>query len=306
MAVSEATHAHSAAHALPEAQACAAPLQRITLAGLQWRAAEPAGAPAICLHGWLDNACSFSILGSRLGTKRTVTSFDLPGHGLSGARPQGYPYHMLDYVQDLAELLEAQPGPVHLIGHSLGGILAALLAATDPKKLQSLTMIDSLGPYVAKAEDFPVRLKKGIQKALVRERGAMPVYDSVKSAEQARQSGMLPLSAFAAAQLVPRNLREVEGGWSWRTDRRLRNPSLSALTEEQVLACLAAIEVPVLLVRAENGMLAADERFKRRTAAVRRLSVENVSGSHHCHIDGDVESITTSIEQFMLQTDPVS
>lgn len=281
-------------------------LKRLSLAGLQWSGSCAGEAPVLCLHGWLDNAASFQVMGPLLAANRTVTSVDLPGHGFSDHRPPGYAYNLLDYVQDLADLVETLPEPVHIVGHSLGGIIAALFAATAPRKLISLSLIDSLGPYVARPEDFPVRLAKGVGKALARERKTMPVYETVEAAETARQSGTLPLSPFAASQLVPRNLRPVEGGWSWRTDPLLRNPSLSALTEEQVLACLKAIARPVLLLQAESGLLASDRRFEKRLAAVKDMTHERVPGSHHCHLDGDVAALARTINRFLQGCDPVS
>lgn len=276
-------------------------LQRICLAGLQWQQAGADGVPVLCLHGWLDNAASFQLMAPFLSTNRTVTSVDLPGHGYSDHRPAGYGYTLLGYVQDLADLINTIGQPVHIVAHSLGGIVASLYAATQPEFLQSLTLIDSLGPYVARAEDFPERLGRGLAKALAHGRKPMPVYESVEAAEKAREGGVLPLSRGAAKQLVPRNLRPVDGGWTWRTDSQLRQHSLSALTEEQVLANLSAIAVPVLLLQAEDGLVKSDDRYKRRIAAVKRMDHRRVPGSHHLHLDGDLPLLAGIIDNFLLE-----
>lgn len=291
------------------------PLGRICLAGLHWPAIGGDATPLVCVHGWLDNAASFQRLAPLLNQTRAVTSIDLPGHGYSDHRPLGYAYHLLDYVQDLAELIEYLGQPVHIVGHSLGGIVATLYAATKPTKLVSLTLIDSMGPYVASADEFPSRLAKGISKALLSSpkrlsggksaAGArsMPRYDSVEAAEQARQSGTLALSAQAARHLVRRNLRPVDGGWSWRTDPRLRRPSLSALTEEQVLASLKAIAVPVLVVQAGDGLFAGSSLLQNRLAALSRATHTRLPGSHHLHLDGDLPLLADTINSFLISTD---
>lgn len=274
-------------------------LSRLQLAGLHWRSEADSAVPVVCLHGWLDNAASFELLGPLLSRARPVTSIDLPGHGYSDHRPPGYGYNLLDYVQDLAELVALLKQPVHIVGHSLGGIIATLYASTRPDQLRSLTLIDSLGPYVATAEDFPTRLGKGIGKALAPARKAMPVYDSREAAEAVRQSGMLALSKQAANLIVSRNLRPTDGGWTWRTDPRLRKPSLSALTEEQVLASFKAIAVPVLVVQAEGGLLGQDEHFSKRLSVIPDVVHAILPGSHHLHLDGDINRIDQIVSLFL-------
>lgn len=45
----------------------------------------------IALHGWLDNAASFSLLAPLLANQR-ILALDLDGHGYSGHRPAGAQY----------------------------------------------------------------------------------------------------------------------------------------------------------------------------------------------------------------------
>ena len=58
--------------------------------------------------------------------------------------------------------------------------------------------------------------------------------------------------------LVPRNMKEVDGGYVWRTDPRLRHPSPLMMSEEQVHSTLAALQTPALLIRARDGLPSAD------------------------------------------------
>ena len=52
----------------------------LALKGLAW--GDPADAPVLALHGWLDNAASFALLAPQL-SGHYVVALDLTGHGQS-------------------------------------------------------------------------------------------------------------------------------------------------------------------------------------------------------------------------------
>ncbi|HAQ28042.1 MAG TPA: alpha/beta hydrolase, partial [Pseudomonas sp.] len=102
------------------------------------------GRPVIALHGWLDNAASFSRLAPLLNGVRIV-ALDLPGHGLSDHRPPGAGYNIWDYAHDILQTAE-QFGwqRFSLLGHSLGGIVSVLLAGAMPERIERLALIDGV------------------------------------------------------------------------------------------------------------------------------------------------------------------
>ncbi len=277
------------------------PLRHLTLAGLHWpgetnRHDVP---PVVMLHGWLDNSLSFVRLAPELSAFTDVYAVDLAGHGRSDHRPEGQSYLLADYVADLAELIEASfSEPVDLVGHSLGGIVAMLYAAAFPEKVRKLVVIDSLGPISKTPDETVSQLRKGILKRLAGS-GRSAGYLTVEEAAAARAGGLSPLSAEAAMQLVPRNLREGEDGFEWRTDPRLRYPSLMMFAEQQALACLEAVITETLLLRAEQGLLADRNRWQARLDAMPSLTEVVVSGTHHCHLDGDITPVADAIRSFL-------
>jgi alpha-beta hydrolase superfamily lysophospholipase len=54
----------------------------------------------------------------------TVHAYDQRGHGLSSG-PRGHIAHPLQLVEQLVEVIESLATPIHLFGHSLGGLVAA-------------------------------------------------------------------------------------------------------------------------------------------------------------------------------------
>ncbi len=258
------------------------------LGALAW--GKPGAPLIIALHGWLDNAASFSRLGPLLARDYRVVAVDLPGHGHSFHRPAGSTYELLDYVRDIALLLDRMaPEGAILLGHSLGGIIATLLSVAVPDRVRALMLVDSIGPLTGDAESFPEQLKHATDRVRQGSRGRAPRYESVDAAIEARMKGRIPLSRSAADCIVPRSLGHDGEAWQWVTDARLRYPSMHRLDEEEVRAYLGAIAVPVLLVRASRGMAAfKPEWVEQRLPLINDCRVMDLEGSHHCHLDSDV------------------
>ena len=107
------------------------------------------GVPVLFIHGFggdLDNWL-FNI--DALGEKSPVIALDLPGHGQSTARLPGASIEALaDFVARFMDVIGV--GQAHLVGHSLGGAIAAQMALDHPRRVASLALIGSagLGPEV--------------------------------------------------------------------------------------------------------------------------------------------------------------
>jgi pimeloyl-ACP methyl ester carboxylesterase len=68
---------------------------------------------------------------------------DLPGHGLSD-RPIDFGYTLDDHAASVAAILEAERlGGVDLIGHSMGGSIAIVLAARRPELVSRLVVAEA-------------------------------------------------------------------------------------------------------------------------------------------------------------------
>jgi pimeloyl-ACP methyl ester carboxylesterase len=100
-----------------------------------------AGPPVVVLHGYLDSHTSFFRLFDRLETTHRLYALDQRGHGDSDPAPD---YGIAGFTEDaLAFIASLDAGPVHLAGHSLGGIVAQRVAAARPELVRSLGLIST-------------------------------------------------------------------------------------------------------------------------------------------------------------------
>jgi pimeloyl-ACP methyl ester carboxylesterase len=106
-------------------------------------------APVLCLPGLTRNCRDFESIAMHLQRSRRVLSADLRGRGLSQYDPNWRNYHPGTYVADVAGLLsDAVVERVVVLGTSLGGIIAMMLAATMPRLLAG-AILNDIGPEVA-------------------------------------------------------------------------------------------------------------------------------------------------------------
>jgi len=214
--------------------------------------------PTLALHGWLDNAASFIPMAPFLSDRRLV-ALDLSGHGASGHRAPGANYYFADYVPDMLAAADALGWDTFdLIGHSLGGAVATVLTAVAPDRVKKLALIESLGPVVRDPAKAPDNLIESIEQM---KRASLRVKRTYKDAEVAVKArfGVGDISEESARLLVMRNMIEVDDGYQWRSDPRLRQRSPVSFTEDQVMAFVKRIKCPTLLVRGTESEFADRE-----------------------------------------------
>jgi pimeloyl-ACP methyl ester carboxylesterase len=269
-----------------------------TLAAKVWGPEN--GRRVLAFHGWLDNAATFDRLAPLLPPDLRIVSLDLPGHGLSDHRPPGFPYHLVDFTSDVFNAMDALGWKsCALLGHSLGGGIAAICAGVWPERIERTVLIEAIGPMSAPARELPARI--GLYLAEFRRLNdkLLPVYATLEDAATARQR-VGGISLEASKVLAARGTKEHGGGLTWRSDPRLRLTSPHRLTEDQVEACLDKISCPVLLVRATEGLPIDDNVFQKRTRAIRNLTTRTVPGGHHLHLDAPA-SFTADVSKFLTE-----
>jgi pimeloyl-ACP methyl ester carboxylesterase len=107
---------------------------------LRHPAATPSSAPPLLIaHGLFGSARNWGVIARRLADRRDVLAVDMRNHGDSPRFPtQSY----ADMAADLAEVIAANGGRADVLGHSMGGKAAMLLALTEGAMVNRLVIAD--------------------------------------------------------------------------------------------------------------------------------------------------------------------
>lgn len=102
-----------------------------------------AGRPVVLLHGLWNSSGGWKHTLDLLNPRYRLYAPDIPGHGQSPAR---LPWRLREIAALLAAWMRslAMP-PATLVGHSMGGALAIILAAAEPQMVDRLVLVNAAG-----------------------------------------------------------------------------------------------------------------------------------------------------------------
>jgi len=270
-----------------------------TIAGIRHRVQdEQAATKLLCLHGWLDNANSFLPLMSLL-PEIDLVAIDMPGHGFSDHLDSAYT--VPDSAYWAAGVIKALGWEsCHIAGHSLGGIIAPLVAVGIPETIESLVLIESSGALTSEPDEFVDRLQSSMSDRLADDKYQSRVYENKDEAINSRLRSA-KMNTNSARLIIDRQLAQFDDGWRWRFDPKLRVATAHRLTEAHVRAINASIQCPVLTIIAKDGFLSSREQTASRMELIKDHRSVTLTGHHHLHMDTP-EPVSAAINQFLGTT----
>ncbi|WP_390623652.1 alpha/beta fold hydrolase [Vibrio mangrovi] len=263
-----------------------------------------AACSVVLLHGWLDNAASFtSVMTSmahQISPNIHLCAVDLPGHGLSGHKNSDNFYSFHDYIDDVHQFLVTLSAKKKiLVGHSLGGLIASCYSAAFPEFVDGLFLIESIGPLAESAENSVLRLRNGVNSRVRIRRKPRRGYDSYDTALQVRAVHS-ELPEALVAPIVERGIGLQDGQWMWRADPKLSSQSLYRMSEAHAEAVLAAIQCPFQVVLGSHGY--SSLKTYSRAVLPGQTDIQQVAGGHHCHLEHP-EQVGELLSQFIMKID---
>lgn len=230
-----------------------------------------AAAPAVVLlHGGSAHSHWWDFFAGTLADAYRVVALDLRGHGNSDhADPPAY--RIDDYADDVAACIDTLGlTRTMLVGHSMGGVVAAAYAGRASERLAALVIVDSQVRISVAGARYMMRLRHFPQ-IMYRDRDTA-----------IRRFRLLPTQTNAApevlAHVAAHALRELpDGRWTLRFDRA----SLAAAEPQDWLPTLQQLGCPVLIVRGVHSTLLPHDKFAALLAALPRAEGIEISNAHH-------------------------
>jgi pimeloyl-ACP methyl ester carboxylesterase len=256
------------------------------LSGLRWGDGD---AEMVLLHGGAQNAHTYDTVALAM-TPHSLITIDLPGHGHSD--PSIYPAsaiasHAIDIARALEQLI-VPPRP--LVGMSLGGLTALLVAHARPDLVNHLVLIDiTPGVNAEKArhitdfvngptsfDDFDTLLARTMQHNPTR-------------TESSLRRGILHNA-----------LQRADGSWVWRHQQHgtseLEAPDTGDLWEK-----LSELSMPVTLLRAMGaGSVVDDEDEAEFVRRLPNATIVHVADSGHS-VQGDQPLVLAALLEHVLE-----
>jgi 3-oxoadipate enol-lactonase len=194
-----------------------------------------AGDPVLLIHGLGSSTEDWQPQIEALERAYTVIAYDVRGHGKTAK--VGGQYTLKQFAEDAAALIgHLGIGPVHVMGLSMGGMIAFQLAADHPALVRSLIIVNS-GPEMI--------LRTWREKLGIVQRRVI-----------VRMMGMRKMGEVLAQRLLPSpehgDLRETFAERWARNDKGAYLRALSALVGWSVTTRLPSIACPVLVVTADQ------------------------------------------------------
>ena len=263
------------------------------------------GAPKlVLLHGWMDVSASFQFLVDALQRDWDVYAPDWRGYGLTEWGKSDC-YWFPDYLADLDCLLDwIEPqAPANLVGHSLGGNVAALYAGVRPQRVARQVNLEGFGLAATHPEQAPRRYARWLEE--LHEPPRLRSYGGFAELAQRLRKANPRLGAERADFLARHWGREAaDGTVLLRGDpaHKIVNPVLYRYDEMH--ACWQQVRAPVLWVDAADSdtlkRLALDERqhAERRGAFANLRHVTVRDAGHMLHHDQPGQ-VARLIEDFL-------
>lgn len=210
----------------------------------------PSGLTLLLLHGFLDAGSTWDLTAGLLARAgHEVLAPDLRGFGKSEWVGAGGYYHFADYVADVASLVDQiNPERLGVVGHSMGGTIAALYAAMDGDRIERLALLEGIGPPAMDVSEGPKRMARWLNDLRRIERVGKPLASMEDAIGRlAANNPMVPAPVLESRARLLTQLDE-RGRLVWCYDPLHRTTSPTPFRVEEFCAYLRLIKRPTLFI----------------------------------------------------------
>lgn len=248
---------------------------------------EVGAAPVLCLPGLTRNSRDFDDLSRRLAAERRVICPDLRGRGNSEWDSDYRNYNPAVYVDDVIRLLEGEGlSNVVIIGTSLGGFLAMIIAATKPELVRGV-VINDVGPEVDPKGLERISKYAGTQ-------GPAASWDEAASVSRENYGDALPgLSDADWAQYARQSYCEDSGVIRLDMDPRIGDAvrELDSTPADLWPVFKMLEKIPALIIRGANSDILSAATLDKMAALKPDLAIATIPDRGHAPLLNEPESL---------------
>ena len=249
------------------------------------------GGPLVILHGWAMHSGLWFPLLPRLIERYRIHLVDLPGHGYSDPLVAPPPLSLRRIVEavELAIAETSAPGPLVILGWSLGGQVALEWARLRPERVGALVLM-STTPCFVQRPDWPhamaeATLRRFGDELTVAYRQTLRRFVAlqVQGSEHARDAlASLRSQLFARGEPSPQALHD----------------SLKLLASSDLRSGVGAISQPALMIAGDRDMLTPIAASRWLASALPRASLVVVPGAAHAPFLSHPEAVVEALDAF--------
>ena len=261
--------------------------------------------PVFLLHGYMDTSDTFQFLVDAFDDDWPLLAPDWRGFGRSAWPAEGYWFP--DYVADLDALLTVftPDAPAQLLGHSMGGNVAALYAGARPERVRCLVNVEGFGLARTNSEQAPQRMRQWLEQiASTPELGSYDSFDQLSAVIRKRHPRISAQRALFIANswagLAPDGRVRLNGD----PRHKLVNPVL--YRREEAECFWRRLSAPALMlfgaqsdIARRLGAEASEAGFQALIPHLRTAMIEDAG--HMMHLECP-DVIAPLIEQFLRST----
>lgn len=245
------------------------------------RLGDPLAPAVVFLHGGGQTRRSWGRVAAAVAERgRQAITVDFRGHGESDWSDDG-DYRVVTFAHDVLEVLRQVPPQPVLVGASLGGFTAMLLAGElSPEAVRAVVLVDivpNMDPSGA------TRIHGFMNDRMV------SGFESLEEVADAIQEYNPHRPRPTDLDGLRTNLRRRDGRWYWHWDPKFidgtsAHPPFEVTDVDRMYTAVEAIlrnNVPMLLVRGQMSDLVTEERAEEFISRFPEIDYVDVAGAGH-------------------------
>jgi len=239
------------------------------------------GSPVTFCHGLFGQGRNWTQIGKALSHDHRVTLVDMPNHGRSAWTER------IDYVDMADAVADLLDEPTALVGHSMGGKVAMLVALRHPERVSRLCVVDVAPTTYRESDEFA----RFIDAMLGIDLGSL----SSRADADAALADAVPDAGVRAFLL--QSLRRDDDGWAWMSNLELLRRDLGVIRSWPEVD--GVYDGPVLWIAGGESRYVREEHRAAMEALFPRVRRATVKGAGHWVHSQEPAIVTELLTRFL-------